>query len=46
VAAMLADDGVRIPGARRNQLATAAIEDGVDIPDALIKQLRGLASAG
>jgi (2R)-3-sulfolactate dehydrogenase (NADP+) len=45
VAAMLADEGVRIPGARREALATKAAERGVDIPDALVAQLRALASA-
>ena len=45
VAAMLADEGVRIPGARRDALADKAAERGVDIPDALVAQLRALASA-
>ena len=45
VAAMLADEGVRIPGARREALVTRAAERGVDIPDALVTQLRALASA-
>lgn len=45
VAAMLADEGVRIPGARREALAARAAERGVDIPDALVAQLRALASA-
>ena len=45
VAAMLADEGVRIPGARREALAAKAAERGVDIPDALVAQLRALASA-
>ena len=45
VAAMLADEGVRIPGARRDALADKAAEHGVDIPDALVAQLRALASA-
>ena len=45
VAAMLADEGVRLPGARRELLAARAAEQGVDIPDVLVKQLRALASA-
>lgn len=45
VAAMLADEGVRMPGARREALAARASEQGVDIPDALVAQLRALASA-
>jgi (2R)-3-sulfolactate dehydrogenase (NADP+) len=45
VAAMLADEGVRIPGARREALAAKAADRGVDIPDALVAQLRALASA-
>ncbi|MGF6817353.1 (2R)-3-sulfolactate dehydrogenase (NADP+) [Paraburkholderia atlantica] len=40
---MLMDDDVRLPGYRREQLAQAAYEDGVDIPDALIAQLEGCA---
>ena len=45
IAAMLADAGVRIPGARREELAVRARADGVDIPDTLIGQLRLLARA-
>ena len=45
VAAMLADEGVRIPGARREALAAKAADRGMDIPDALVAQLRALASA-
>jgi (2R)-3-sulfolactate dehydrogenase (NADP+) len=45
VAAMLADPGVRIPGARRAALATRAADAGVEIPDTLVGQLRTLASA-
>ena len=43
--AMLADEGVRLPGARRNALAEAAANDGVNIPDALLAQLHTLAAA-
>ncbi|MGY6258635.1 Ldh family oxidoreductase [Paraburkholderia caledonica] len=38
---MLADDDVRLPGSRREQLADAARKESVDIPDALIGQLKG-----
>lgn len=42
--AMLADEGVRLPGARRNALAEKAAQDGVEISDALLHQLRALAA--
>ena len=41
--AMLADDGVRLPGARRQAIAAKAAADGIEIPDALAAQLRALA---
>lgn len=40
---MLIDDGVRLAGARRLALERAAIEKGVNIPDALMAQLQALA---
>jgi (2R)-3-sulfolactate dehydrogenase (NADP+) len=40
LAAMLADPEVRVPGARRAALARAAHDTGVDVPDALLAQLR------
>jgi (2R)-3-sulfolactate dehydrogenase (NADP+) len=43
VAAMLEDDGVRLPGDRRHQLAARAARDGIEIPADLEKQLRELA---
>ncbi|MCL4760982.1 MAG: Ldh family oxidoreductase [Burkholderiales bacterium] len=43
VAAMLADEGVRLPGARRDALAQAAARDGVEIPQPLADQLDRLA---
>ena len=43
--AMLGDDGVRIPGYRRNELAAKAQGDGVTIPDALLAQLQTLAAS-
>ena len=45
VAAMLADPAVRLPGERRRQLAAKAARDGVEIPQPLLDQLKGLASA-
>jgi (2R)-3-sulfolactate dehydrogenase (NADP+) len=43
VAAMLEDEGVRLPGARRDQLAHQASQGGVDVPDALLADLKRLA---
>ena len=45
LAAMLQDDGVRLPGARRHQLATTAQERGLDIPEATLAPLEALAQA-
>jgi (2R)-3-sulfolactate dehydrogenase (NADP+) len=45
VAAMEAEDGVRLPGSRRDALAARALAHGVDIPDALHRRLLDLASA-
>jgi (2R)-3-sulfolactate dehydrogenase (NADP+) len=44
VAAMLADEGVRLPGVRREALAVRARSEGVDIPQALLDQLQRLAA--
>jgi len=46
VAAMLVDSDVRLPGARRAGLQQQARERGVEIPDALLAQLRELAGQG
>lgn len=43
VAAMLADEGVRLPGQRRAGLAQRAQDRGVDVPDALLAEMRTLA---
>ena len=43
VSAMLADPDVRLPGQRREALAQKAEADGIDVPDALVKQLEELA---
>ena len=45
VARMRADEGVRLPGARRQQSAARARADGLEIPDALATELRQLARA-
>ncbi|HOB00678.1 MAG TPA: Ldh family oxidoreductase [Casimicrobium huifangae] len=45
VAAMLADDGVRLPGARRYALARKAASDGLNVADATLAQMRALAGA-
>jgi (2R)-3-sulfolactate dehydrogenase (NADP+) len=43
IAAMLKDDGVRLPGDRRHGLAARAAKEGIEIPAELEKQLRELA---
>ncbi|CAH0225374.1 Ldh family oxidoreductase [Roseomonas sp. CECT 9278] len=45
VAAMAAEDGVRLPGSRRDALSAAAADQGVEIPDALHRRLLDLAAA-
>lgn len=45
VAAMLQDPAVRLPGDRRLQLAARARTEGIDVPDALLAQLRELAAS-
>jgi (2R)-3-sulfolactate dehydrogenase (NADP+) len=42
ISAMLADEGVRLPGSRRSALAEAAATEGLDLPDALVDRLRDL----
>jgi (2R)-3-sulfolactate dehydrogenase (NADP+) len=42
ISKMLADEGVRLPGARRQQAAARARVEGIDIPDALHQELRSL----
>ena len=44
VDAMLGDADVRLPGARRHELAACAARDGIEIADALLAQLRELAA--
>ena len=45
VDAMLEDDGVRLPGERRRKLRDEAIKHGVEIPEALMAQLRAMSGA-
>jgi len=45
VQVMLAEEGVRLPGAQRLARQRAAERDGVDIPDALLERLQALAAA-
>ncbi|MGJ7531028.1 Ldh family oxidoreductase [Variovorax sp. GB1P17] len=40
VAEMLRDDGVRLPGARREELRRRAETQGIEVPDALLAQWR------
>lgn len=46
VKAMLADGGVRLPGARRVESRARAERGGVEIPDALLAKLKELAGEG
>ncbi|WP_454734799.1 Ldh family oxidoreductase [Cupriavidus necator] len=41
--AMLDDEGTRLPGARRDAAQADALAQGIEIPDALITELRALA---
>jgi (2R)-3-sulfolactate dehydrogenase (NADP+) len=43
VSRLLAEEGVRLPGARRQQAAARARADGIEIADALLGELRALA---
>ena len=44
IAEMTGDPGVRLPGYRRDELAARAMREGVDIPAALVAQMRELAA--
>lgn len=44
IAAMLAEDGVRLPGSRRAAIAGDALREGIDIPAALLADLERLAA--
>lgn len=43
ISRMLAEQGVRLPGARRQEAAAKARAEGIEIPDALHQELRALA---
>jgi len=43
IAAMLAEQGVRLPGSRRTAIAGDALREGIDIPAALLADLERLA---
>ena len=43
VAEMQRDDGVRLPGARREALRRRAVADGIDVPDAMLAAWRAAA---
>ncbi|MBR0660285.1 Ldh family oxidoreductase [Roseomonas oryzicola] len=43
--AMAAEEGVRLPGSRRDALSARAAAQGIDIPDALHQRLTALAAA-
>jgi len=43
ITAMLRDEGVRLPGARRQKLTAAAREQGLQMSDAQVKELLALA---
>ncbi|MGO4326386.1 Ldh family oxidoreductase [Cupriavidus sp. 2TAF22] len=45
IAAMLSDRGTRVPGARRTDAQARAREHGIDIPEALDKELQTLSQA-
>jgi (2R)-3-sulfolactate dehydrogenase (NADP+) len=43
ITAMLGDEGVRLPGARRDGLSARAEADGIAVPPALLAQLKAMA---
>jgi (2R)-3-sulfolactate dehydrogenase (NADP+) len=45
ISRMLEDEGVRLPGARREALADQAQREGIIVPDALHEQIKALAGA-
>ena len=44
IAAMLTDDGVRLPGAKRDAQSARAGADGLEIPDAVLEKIKALAT--
>jgi (2R)-3-sulfolactate dehydrogenase (NADP+) len=45
IARMLEEEGVRLPGARRQKVSTDAREGGIEVSDATLAELKGLAKA-
>jgi LDH2 family malate/lactate/ureidoglycolate dehydrogenase len=41
---MQADEGVRLPGAKRDAQTIRAAADGLDIPDAVLEKIKALAT--
>jgi (2R)-3-sulfolactate dehydrogenase (NADP+) len=44
IAAMLADDGVRLPGAKRDAQSARAGADGLEVADAVLEKIKALAA--
>ncbi|MFM7421237.1 MAG: Ldh family oxidoreductase, partial [Alphaproteobacteria bacterium] len=44
ITAMQADEGVRLPGAKRDAQSARASAEGIDIPDAVLEQIKALAT--
>jgi (2R)-3-sulfolactate dehydrogenase (NADP+) len=44
IAAMLADEGVRLPGAKRDAQTARAGTEGIEIPDAVLEKIKALAT--
>ena len=44
ITAMLADEGVRLPGAKRDAQSARAAADGLEIPDAVLEKIKALAA--
>ena len=42
IAAMLADEGVRLPGTKRDAQSARAAADGLEIPDAVLEKIKAL----
>jgi (2R)-3-sulfolactate dehydrogenase (NADP+) len=44
IAAMLTDEGVRLPGAKRDAQTALAGTEGIEIPDAVLEKIKALAT--
>jgi (2R)-3-sulfolactate dehydrogenase (NADP+) len=44
ISMMLSEDGVRLPGGRRFDAQRLALREGIDVPEALLLKLHGLAA--